>query len=105
MWNKYPSSSTAWSVAVSVLFSCLLALNAMSCASNPTPHPVADAGVSYEDPNRNGGVETGAAPSALDAHDIDGGHADAGEDAGDSLSDPGDDVGPDDVGGSTEPLG
>lgn len=115
MWNKYPCSArrSSW---CSLLGLCLLVAWLLgACLSNPTPHPgvsdtnsTAHPGVS--DPSSNGVI--GEGPEAPPG----GGMANAVEDRsghdtvtrdhdGDDDAEDADDVGPEDGGGSTEPMG
>ena len=109
MWNKYPyPASHPWRWACLVLW-IVASLFASGCLSNPTPHPAVDSGMTY--PPGVADTSLGAGPQSENGtgSDLSGGRAgqDAyggpmdGEDSGDSS----DDVGPDDGGGITEPLG
>ena len=104
MWNKCPYSArrSSW---CSLLGLCLLGAWLLgACVSNPTPHP----GVS--DASSSGTINEGpeVPPGGGMANAVDGRFGpDApmmGHDGEDTAEDT-DDVGPEDGGGSTEPMG
>ena len=80
-----------------------MACVAMACASNPTPHPAADASYAGADPVVDDNVpDEGNVMPGVTFNDA--GLTEADGEATDVL-DGDDDVGPEDGGGVTEPMG
>ena len=103
MWNKYPLWTTRLCRLACLGAWCVMACVAVACASNPTPHPAADAGFSINDPTDNEGTTNGGVPGPSPS--VGEGDVRESADGMDGGSDTEGDVGPEDGGGSTEPMG
>ena len=111
VWKISPFSSRP-PAARSLLWICLLSSCLVSgCVSNPTPHPALDAGTSIGAPTHDRAGASGAFAAREESADSvqagpewdgQGGFSDTVD--GDVLESF-DEVGPEDGGGSTEPLG